>query len=61
VARQRGLDRRGAAVDPLHHLQLLAGHLRGVAVPVALAADEERRLARVAVRRLHDEVVAEAG
>ena len=61
VAREHGLDRRGAVVDPLHDLELLVGHVLGVLVPVALPADEERGLAGVAVGRLHDEVVAEAG
>ena len=56
-----GLHRRGLVVDALHHLELLADDVRGVGVPVASGGDEEGRLARVAVGRLHDQVVAEAG
>ena len=59
VAGDARLDRDRLGLDPAHHLELLVGHLAGVGVPVALAADEERRLARVAVRGLHDQVVAE--
>ncbi len=56
VAGDYALDGRRAAVDPLHHLQLLADEVAGGGDEVALATDEERGLAGVAVRGLHDQV-----
>ena len=61
VTRDHALDRELARLDPLHDLDLLADDLLLVLLPVALGRDEERRLPGVAVRRLHDEVVAEPG
>ncbi len=61
VAGDDALDRKLLGVDPPHDLEVLALQLVGVALPVGGCRDEERRLARVAVRRLDDEVRAEAG
>ncbi len=60
VAGVDGLHGRGPVVDPLHDLELFADHVLGVALPVALLLDEEGRLARIAVRRLHDQVGAQS-
>ena len=61
VARDHGLDAHLQRRDPAHHLELLVVQVGGVAVPVRLRADEERGLARVAVGRLHDQIVAQPG
>jgi hypothetical protein len=54
-------DRELPRLDPLHHLDLLAGHLLLEALPIGLVGDEERRLPRVAVRRLDHQVGPEPG
>ena len=55
------LHRRGLVVDPLHHLELLAAQVGRAGIPVRFGGDEERRLARVPVRRLHHQVAAQPG
>ena len=52
-------DRALARVDPPHHLDVVADDLLLLRLPVTLVGDEERGLPGIAVRRLHDEVVAE--
>ena len=54
-----GLDGGRLVVDALHHLELLVDDVLGDGVEVRLRLDEERGLAGVAVRRLHDQVGAE--
>src|SRR6185369_15952684 len=58
VARDHTFDRELARLDPLHHLDVVIDDLPRVRTPFALGRDEERRLTRVAVRGLHDQVVA---
>src|SRR5262249_38047105 len=59
-SRGPGLDRRLAAVDALHDLELaLGGDLLLVALPVRLAGDEEGRVAGIAIGRLDHEIPAE--
>ena len=60
VTRDHALDRELARLDPPHHLDVVVDDLLRVRPPVALVRDEERRLPGVAVRGLHDEVLAEA-
>ena len=60
MPRDHALDRELARLDPLHHLDLVPTIFRSCARPVVLVGDEERRLPGVAVRGLHDEVVAQA-
>ena len=59
VPGDHALDRQLPRLDPLHHLELFAGDLPFMAIPVPAVGDEERRLARITVRRLHHEVVPE--
>ena len=58
--RGAALDRRLAAVDALHDLQLaLGGDLGFVALPVRLGGDEEGGMARIAEGRLDHEILAQ--
>ena len=57
-----GLDRRAAAVDPFHHLDLaLADDLVLVAAEIGLRPDEEGGVAAVAEGRLQHQVVVDPG
>ena len=60
VARDDALDRCLARLDALHHLQVLGLELLGDVCPVRLRGDEVRRLSRVAVRGLYDQIGPEA-
>src|SRR5207248_1570045 len=61
-ARARGatLDRRLAAIDPLHDLQLaLGGDLRGVALPIRFIGNEICCVTGIAEGRLDDQILTQ--
>lgn len=60
-AGEHRLDCHRQVVDPVHHLDVRADDLRTVLIPAGFFVDEVGGLARVPVRGLDDQFVAEPG
>ncbi len=60
VSRDDCFDRTLERIDAPHRLDVLTDDLLLVRLPISFVGDEECRLSRVAVRRLHDQIVTES-